>query len=133
MEFKDLQQTDELMNEGVWMRLDREGAMIRLRHTYSRAYTLAREAAEKKLRYRSGYRPDKELSSDETNEIMREAVARGLIVDWKKFTKDGVDVPFSPEAAEDWLKLPSLLLKLVTMGAEEGNFRRENLEILAGN
>lgn len=133
MDFEKLQETDELMNEGVWMRLDDKGTMVKLRHTFSKAYSQARERAEQALRRRKAYRPERELDAEENLEVLREAVARGLIVDWKGFAREGDDRPFSIDEALLWLQMPTLVMRLLSMAAAEDAFEKENLEVLSGN
>ena len=133
MDVKKLDQNEDLKNDGVWMRWDSEGGMVKIRHTYSKKYTQARQEAERKLRRQKMYRPDKSLSTEEELEITKVAVAHGMIVDWKGFRDGDAEFPYSEANALDLCQRVSFCLKAVNMGADDANYELENLEILGGN
>lgn len=145
MELRSLQGIDRRMNEGVWVRLEKDetnketgevvqrGARIKLRHGLSTAYQDALRNADRALRKRLGYRDDKDLTGEELLDIRREAVAHGAIVEWEGFTDNGAEVGYSPEVGLRWLAIPTFFLRIFGLIQEESNYHEENLRAISGN
>jgi hypothetical protein len=79
----------------------------------------------------------KRMSPEQVLEIVRPAVAKHLIRDWKNIQDDdGVDIPYSPQKAEEILSDPGMLDFYDFILDAAGNvtlFRQEMLEDGRGN
>lgn len=99
------------------------------------AFSKAMELKTRPHRKRGGAFEGDEVDVELANELMKEAFAETIILDWKGITtKDGKRVAYSPAAATKLLKdLPDLFIELRDAAGSAANFRLEDIKADVGN
>lgn len=134
----DLYETDLTKEtEGFWYKVNKK-VSVRLARAggANMAFTKVMEEKTREHRKRGGVlegdRVDVELMTD----IMKQAFAETIILDWKGFTKkaDGKPLACSSKAAyEVMLALPDLYNELREAAGEAANYRIEDIQADVGN
>ena len=98
-------------------------------------FSKAMEASTRPHRKRGGAFEGDNVDIELATELMRDAFAETIILDWKGITtKDGKKVACSPAAAKKLLTdLPDLYLELRDAAGAASNFRMDEIKDDAGN
>lgn len=118
MDITALKKTAELAEEGVWITY--EDASFKICSTDSRRYRAA-VARVSKTRSSARLRKDPEAAHDMTVEAM----AEGLLIDWKNVKSDGVDLPCNAENRLLVCQVEPIRNFLATEAQDIANFQRE--------
>jgi hypothetical protein len=99
------------------------------------AFTKAMEQKTRSHRKRGGAFEGDNVDVELANELMREAFAETIILDWKGVTnKEGKKIAYSPAAAVKLLTdLPDLFIDLREAAGSAANFRAEGIKEDVGN
>lgn len=111
--------------EGVWLPCG--DAQLKIGRLNSPAY---KEAFAKAARPFSALAKAGILKDQDARNIVAEALAKTVLLDWKNLKLDGVELPYSQAKAQELLSNPEFdsFVKLVNDLAEnEANFRQEEI------
>jgi hypothetical protein len=137
MSIWDLYETDmSKETEGFWYRVNKK-VSVKLARAGGANMSFSKAMEEKTRDHRKrggafeGNKVDVELATD----LMKQAFAETIILDWKGFTsKAGKTVAYSPKAAyEMMVALPDLFNELRDAAGEIANFRIEEIQEDVGN
>lgn len=113
-------------SEGVWVPLDAESA-IKVRSSDTQAY--ARANRKKFEPYRNAMRPGRRMADvipDESmNKIALDLIVDEILVDWKGIKDGDAEVPYSKDAAREFLKIKPFRDMVEAAAADLTNFRAE--------
>lgn len=110
----------ELENNGVWVDIG-DGTILCVARMYNDRYNeLLRGAIQPHKR--------KELTSDESLEIMIDVEARSILVGWEGVTEDGEDVPYSIEKVKEYLRLRDFRKKILEVANSMEAYKAQELE-----
>lgn len=132
MDLDKIDRNESAREQGVRFELG-DGAWIKLRHSRAKAVQDVRREAERVLRQKKGYLPDKDLSESELEEVLAETLVRGTIVDFGGMKRSGQDVPFSESAARELISKLSIRDRIVLLASNPAFYEAEHLEAIAGN
>lgn len=137
MSIYDLFETDmEKEVEGFWHPVNKNISIKMARAGGANmAYSKVMELKTRPHRKRGGAFEGENVDVALANELMQEAFAETIILDWKGITtKEGKKVPYSPAAAVRLLKdLPDLFIELRDAAGSAANFRLEEVKDDVGN
>jgi hypothetical protein len=72
------------------------------------------------------------MNEEDQRRITCEALATGVLVDWKNVTDGKKEIPYSKEIATEALRLnPDLLGFVVEVAADIANYKKEDVEATA--
>ncbi len=110
----------ELENSGVWVDIG-DGTILCVARMYNDRYNeLLRGAIQPHKR--------KELTSDESIEIMIDVEARAILVGWEGVTENGEDVPYSVEKVKEYLRLRDFRKKILEIANSMEAYKAQELE-----
>lgn len=129
MDFQKFETDERASNEGVWVPIG-GGAELKVARSNNDAAVEYRDARMKPYRrqQQAGIMDD---AVEE--EIIRDTIARHVLLDWRGMTDDGEEVPYSREEAEERLKNDDFLVFVAGIAADRENFREQNLSDAEGN
>ena len=137
MSIWDLYETDAAMEtEGFWHKVNKK-IKVKLARAGGANLSFTKAMEEKTREHRTrggafeGNRVDVELATD----LMKQAFAETIILDWKGFTKkDGKPLAYSAKTAYDLMvSLPDLFNELRDAAGEAANYRIEDIQDDVGN
>ena len=137
MSIYDMYETDMAKEvEGFWHPVNKKISIKMARAGGANlAFSKAMEKKTRPHRKRGGAFEGDEVDVELANELMKEAFAETIILDWKGITnKEGKKVAFSLTAAVKLLKdLPDLYTELRDAAGSAANFRLEGIKDDVGN
>lgn len=137
MSIWDLYETDLSMEtEGFWHPVNKKIKVKLARAGGANiAFTKAMEEKTREHRKRGGAFEGDKVDVELGMDIMKQAFAETIILDWKGFTnKAGKAVPFNPKVAyETMVALPDLFNELRDAAGEAANYRIEDIKDDVGN
>jgi hypothetical protein len=137
MSIWDLYETDLAKEtEGFWHKVNKKISVKLARAGGSNmAFTKAMEEKTREHRKRGGAFEGEKVDVDLATDIMKQAFAEVIILDWKGFTKkDGKTLAYSPKAAYEILvALPDLFNELRDAAGAAANYRAEDIQDDVGN
>lgn len=130
MDLSEFDVSDSLSVEGQWVEVGKS-ASLRIARLNNEKY---RDFIKKKSKpYRSAMRAGT-IDEDLMTEIVVQAMARTILLDWKGLTEKGVEVLYSVEKAESLLRDKEPFRDLVTSLANDASlFQQVELEDAAKN
>ncbi len=137
MSIWDLYETD--MNkevEGFWYSVNKKVSVKLARAGGSNlAFTKAMEEKTREHRKRGGALEGDRMDIELATDIMKQAFAETIILDWKGFTnKKGKTVSYTAKVAYDTMvALPDLFNELRDAAGEAANYRSEDIQDDVGN
>ncbi len=122
--------------EGFWHKVNKKISVKMARAGGANlGFTKAMELKTRDHRKRGGAFEGDKVDVELANELMKEAFAETIILDWKGITnKEGKKVAYSPAAAIKLLQdLPDLFIELREAAGSAANFRFEEIKDDVGN
>jgi hypothetical protein len=122
MELLDYYTDGPKSTDGVWIDQG-DGGRLRIARMDNPNYKKHVQQARTKLKLRRGA-----MSDEETKEVLKDAVAHTILLDWEGVTIDGETVPYRPDyALKVFDALPSFLDMVVNLAYTEDYFREEEI------
>ncbi len=117
----------EKETSGVWIDVGLDSSILVAR-TNNRAY--ARAITREYEKYKLTLSDDSETSDELSDQIMAKIIAKTILLDWKSFSDDGKNLPYSVEAAEAvLLKYPDFKSFVMQQANDIENFRRNRAKV----
>lgn len=125
MDLSQFDVSDELSTRGCWVSIGKD-AKLRVARMNNESY---REFIKKKTKpYRSAMRAGT-LDEDLMTEIVVQAMARHILLDWDGLTEKGVKIPYTVEKAEDILRTKEPFRDLVlSLSQDQELFQEAEVE-----
>lgn len=131
MDISKFQTNKSAEEEGVWVDVDGNGTRIKVARINNARYKKYFQKITKpyKRQIRNGT-----LSEDLAEKLLVDALANTILLDWKGFTKEGQDFPYSVDNARSFLAESADFRDLVSDAANEmETFRSAEIEEARGN
>lgn len=131
MDISKFQTNKAMEEEGVWVDVDGNGTRIKVARINNARYKKYFQKITKpyKRQIRTGT-----LSEDLAEKLLVDALANTILLDWKGFTKDGQDYPYSVDNARAFLAESADFRDFVSDAANEmETFRAAEVEEARGN
>jgi hypothetical protein len=131
MDVSKFQTNKSMEEEGVWVDVDGNGTRIKVARINNARYKKYFQKITKpyKRQIRTGT-----LSEDLAEKLLVDALANTILLDWKGFTKEGQDFPYSVDHARLFLAESPDFRDFVSDAANEmETFRTAELEEARGN
>jgi hypothetical protein len=121
MELLDFNTSGKKATEGVWVPMGADGSLRIARMDNPKYKAFIQEARKQRGR--------RAPSDEETRELLKKAVAKTVLLDWKGVTLNGEKVKYSPAYAERVFDaLPGLLDQVVNIAYDETLFREDEID-----
>lgn len=137
MSIWDLYETDaDRETEGFWYKVNKKITVKLARAGGANlSFTKAMEALTREHRKRGGAFEGEKVDVELATDLMKQAFAETIIMDWKGLTKkDGKPLAYSAKAAYDLMvSLPDLFNELRDAAGEAANYRFEDIQDDVGN
>jgi hypothetical protein len=131
MDISKFQTNKSAEEDGVWVDVDGNGTRIKVARINNARYKKYFQKITKpyKRQIRNGT-----LSEDLAEKLLVDALANTILLDWKGFTKEGQDFPYSVDNARSFLAESADFRDLVSDAATEmETFRTAEIEEARGN
>ena len=108
MEIKGLERDSVKVEAGTWVDdiVGMEDVSLKVRG-FSSPTAIAIRAKKERRVSKTGRMSDGSLKPEVALTILGETLFEVVLIDWKGFTNNGKDVPYSAELAEEWLTNPN--------------------------
>ena len=138
MSIWDMYETDLTREtEGFWYKVNKKISVKLARAGGANlSFTTAMEALTREHRKRGGALEGEKVDVELVTDIMRQAFADTIILDWKGFTdkRTGKAVAYTPKVAyEMMVSLPDLFIELRDAAGAAANYRIEDIQDDVGN
>lgn len=131
MDISKFQTNKSAEEDGIWVDVDGNGTKIKVARINNARYKKYFQKITKpyKRQIRNGT-----LAEELAEKLLVDALANTILLDWKGFTKEGTDFPYSIDNARSFLQESADFRDFVSDAANEmENFRAEELEEARGN
>lgn len=137
MSIWDMYETDlSKETEGFWHKVNKTISVKLARAGGANlSFTKAMEEKTREHRKRGGAFEGQKVDVELATDLMKQAFAETIIMDWKGFTKkDGNPLAYSAKVAYDLMvSLPDLFVELRDAAGEAANYRIEDIQADVGN
>src|SRR6185436_7183230 len=126
MDISKFQTSKSAEEEGIWVDVDGNGTKVKVARINNARYKKYFQKITKpyKRQIRNGT-----LAEELAEKLLVDALANTILLDWKGFTKEGADFPYSVDNARSFLQESADFRDFVSDAANEmENFRGEELE-----
>ncbi len=132
MDFKKRFEADpSKMNNGIWMDMDDEGCAILVARVDN---DLQRKDYNERLKQAHGKYATTELTMAQLRKLEIENIAHTILLGWKGFTENGVEVKFSIEKAIEFMTIgPDFLTIVKTLAGRTDLFLAHRQEEIIKN
>lgn len=121
MDLLDFHTSGEKAQNGVWIPMGGGTELLIARMDNPKYKAFIQEARQKRGRRRA--------TDEETQEVLREAVAKTVLLDWRGLTLNDEEVPYSTDYAMKLFKtLPAFLDQVVNLAYDETYFREDEID-----
>lgn len=133
MDFKKRYTFDnDAVENGRWFPIGTDGGQIKLARINSKRHKAATAKHQRvnQIAQAAGV----EVAKEAIERAFIKTIAEGVVLGWTNMRDDGVEVPYSPEKAEELLtEYPDFLEDVFGLASNWDNFRREAAKEVSGN